>query len=154
LVWSRLCSFGRRRLSHCGSGPIGKDDCLVLSGFLRPACVQSLWWRADRQGRWFELASGLQYATHYPPADPNWNEPFLMRCCVLIFKHLQIPHFLHLSFFRCHVCHVLFVSGFLGQDRFLPCYRYNRLTQWATLLTPTPGIFCILSPHPTLSLYT
>jgi hypothetical protein len=28
-VWSRLCSFGRRGLGHCGGGPIGKGGVLV-----------------------------------------------------------------------------------------------------------------------------
>jgi hypothetical protein len=57
LVWSRLCSIDRRRLSHCGVGSIGNGVGRVLPLVLRSAWAQSLWWRADRQGRWSGLAS-------------------------------------------------------------------------------------------------
>jgi hypothetical protein len=57
LVWSRLCSFFRRGLSSCGGGPISKGVGLILPLFFWSAWARSLWWRADRQGRW----SGLAY---------------------------------------------------------------------------------------------
>jgi hypothetical protein len=51
LVWSHVSSFGRSGISHCGGGPIGKGFVLVLPLFLWSAYHQSLWKRADRQGR-------------------------------------------------------------------------------------------------------
>jgi hypothetical protein len=57
LVWSRLCSFGRRGLSHCGGELIGNGLVHVSPLFLWSAWAQSLWWRADQQGRWYDLAS-------------------------------------------------------------------------------------------------
>ena len=51
-------SAGRERgLSHCGGGPIVKGDFLFYPLFLWSALAQLQWWRADRQGRWFGLAS-------------------------------------------------------------------------------------------------
>jgi hypothetical protein len=55
-VCSRLCSFGRHGLSHCGGGPIDKGVGLVSPLFLWSAWAGKLWRRADRQLRWSGLA--------------------------------------------------------------------------------------------------
>jgi hypothetical protein len=52
-----LCLSGRRGLSQCGGDPIGKGVGLVSPLFLCWACSHSIWWRADRGGRWSGLAS-------------------------------------------------------------------------------------------------
>lgn len=44
----------------------------------------------------------MQYATHHPQANPNVKRSVLTRSvcvCVLIFKHVQIAHTLHLFSF-------------------------------------------------------
>jgi hypothetical protein len=57
MIWSRLCSCGWRGLAYCGGGPIGKDVGLFSFRFLCSTWAQSLWLRADRQGRWSAIAS-------------------------------------------------------------------------------------------------
>jgi hypothetical protein len=57
LFCSRLCIFGRLGFIHSGDGPIGKDVGLVSPLFLWSAWAQTMWWLADRQGRWSGLAS-------------------------------------------------------------------------------------------------
>ena len=42
MFWSRLCSFGRRGLSQCGGGPIGKGVFLASPLFLWAAWAQSM----------------------------------------------------------------------------------------------------------------
>jgi hypothetical protein len=59
LVWSRLCSFGRRGLVHCGGCPIGKGVGLVSPLFLWSAWAKAMWRPADKQGRWSGLTSVL-----------------------------------------------------------------------------------------------
>ena len=51
LVWARLCTLGRRGLSHCGGGPIDKGVGLVSPLFHWSASAQLLLCRADRQER-------------------------------------------------------------------------------------------------------
>ena len=46
-------SIGVGSVSHCGGGQIGKF-ALVSPLILRSTWAQSMWWRADRQGRWFD----------------------------------------------------------------------------------------------------
>jgi hypothetical protein len=57
LVWSRLCSFGRRGLRHCVCGKISTGVGLVSPLFFWSSWAQSLRWRADRQWACSRLAS-------------------------------------------------------------------------------------------------
>jgi hypothetical protein len=128
LDWSRPSSCGRRRLSHCDVGPIGKGVGLV---------------------------SVLQYASHYSQLIPRGTSLLLREVCVLIFKHAQIPHFLHLCFLL-HVTYDMFFSsqGSLGKLNFCPATDKTPSHSAPCYSQPTPGIFCISTPHPTLSLCT
>jgi hypothetical protein len=57
MIWSLLCSIGQRVVGHCGGGPKGKVLGLVSPLFLWSEWAHSLWWRAEKQGRWSGLAS-------------------------------------------------------------------------------------------------
>jgi hypothetical protein len=57
LVWSRLCSFGRRGLIHFDGWPIGKGVVMFSPLYLWLVSAHTLWWRAERQGRCSGLVS-------------------------------------------------------------------------------------------------